>query len=143
MFQDRNGVWRSDDETEYNTGSGWVACRNGSTTTTQETPATAHSSPRQHIIQQSHREENPGTQLSSPEAQSLGDAMTAIFGQSSKSAYRQPQPPNGPFGTNRQIPGMPAVPQTSLDPAFRDAGKRDELIRAFVSAHDKMNRGAV
>lgn len=38
---------------------------------------------------------------------------------------------------------MPAVPQTSLDPAFRDAAKRDKSIGTFVSAHDKAIRRVV
>lgn len=161
-FQHRNGVWWSDDRTRFNNGSGWVQNNSiGSTTTTaQQIPSAArYRSDQRGISPESHslgcsgtQLESPearplgaslgcsGTQLDSPEARPLGATMSALFGHDSTTDQQQPQPPNGFFGTDRQTPGMPVIPQTSLNPAFRDAAKRDRLIAAFVSAHDKINR---
>lgn len=145
MFQDGNGVWWSDDRTRYITGSGWVQNKSASstTTTTPQIPTAArYGSHQQGVSPESHPSACSGAQLGPPEARPLGATMSALFGQCSTTAYQQPRPPNGLFGTDRQTPGMPAVPQTSLDPAFRDAARRDRLIAAFISAHDKSNRGA-
>lgn len=138
MFQDSNGVWWSDDQTQYNDGSGWIRYNHSSTATVQQTTARSSSHQGSNLPYQSA---HAGAQLGSPDPQTLGDSMAALLGGRSITPYQQPGPPNGVFGENRQTPGKSAVPALDLDHTIRDAAKRDPFIAAFVASHDTIGRG--
>lgn len=82
------------------------------------------------------------TQFSSTRGLTLEATLAKLYGRISTEPYQQPLPPNGFAGTNPQTPGIP-VYAPPLDPAFRDAAKRNDFIAAFVAARDKIQRGEV
>jgi hypothetical protein len=129
-LQNPDGTWRCDDRRYY--------CAGNQSVLYQETSSVSASS-QQH--QPSAQQASyPGIPLGAVPPSNVADALSKIFQCSIEPYQQQPQPV---FGRDLLASSYGPSPVMALDPNFRAAAARDEMIWGFVRAMDSIAKGPV
>lgn len=124
-------IW-SDDERSYLVGSTWVLAQPGRNNTSDP----LHRSTQSPSLDQY----GLGASFGTTPAPHMPAGLSALP-QSSTSPCQQKQ--HLVFGTNRQTPGKPGLPQVILDENLRAGASKDTMLWAFVQAADRIAKGEV